>query len=392
MEACLPPLSLYVHLPWCVRKCPYCDFNSHTAGAAAPFDRYVGALLEDLAAESEKTGGRAIESIFLGGGTPSLFEPVRIDKIIDRCRTAFVLSADCEITMEANPGALERGRLAGYRDAGINRLSIGAQSFAAATLRTLGRIHGPAEIVEAVDEAKEAGFDNINLDLMFALPGQDPALAAADIERAVALSPSHISYYQLTLEPNTVFHARPPQGLPDDDAAWAIQEHGQQVLCEAGFSQYEVSAFARAGRRCRHNLNYWQFGDYLAAGAGAHGKLTSADGATTRYRKPLNPMSYMLDMERQAAGASREPAERIAGADLAFEFMLNVLRLTDGFSADLFRSRTGLGIAAVKDAIDAAAADGLLEEVRPAHWRPSPLGFRFLNDLQARFLPDPGRP
>lgn len=393
MAARLPPLSLYVHLPWCVRKCPYCDFNSHTAGTAAPFDRYVSALLADLEAEAQKAGGRAIESIFLGGGTPSLFEPACIDRIIDRCRTKFALSADCEITMEANPGALERGRLAGYRDAGVNRLSIGAQSFDAATLRTLGRIHGPAEIVDAVDEAKAAGFDNINLDLMFALPGQDPARAAADIERAIALSPSHISYYQLTLEPNTVFHAQPPQGMPDDDTAWAIQEHGQQVLCEAGFSQYEISAFAQPGRRCRHNLNYWHFGDYLAAGAGAHGKLTSDDGVARRYRKPLNPLSYMLDMERQAAGATPEPGERIAGADLAFEFMLNVLRLTDGFSAELLRSRTGLGMAAVQDVIDAAAADGLLEEVRPAaHWRASRLGFKFLNDLQARFLPEPGVP
>ncbi len=345
MSSSLPPLSLYVHLPWCVRKCPYCDFNSHRAGDDAPFDRYVSALVTDIKAEAGKARGRPIESIFLGGGTPSLFDPAGIGRVLDACRRNLSPTPDCEITMEANPGTIERGSLAGYREAGVTRLSIGAQSFDPATLKTLGRIHGPDEITATFMEAEKAGFASINIDLMFALPGQDEGAAAADIERLVALSPPHISYYQLTLEPNTVYYQRPPPDIPDDDLAWAIQENGHAMLRDAAYEQYEVSAFAKPGHLCRHNLNYWQFGDYLAAGAGAHGKLTDNDGRVYRYRKPGSPLRYLERAEQDVASADAEP---VSGPDLGFEFMLNVLRLGEGFSAELFAERTCRGFGSVR--------------------------------------------
>ncbi len=384
MDRPLPPLSLYLHLPWCVRKCPYCDFNSHKAGDDAPFGRYVAALVSDLQAESAKAGARAVESVFLGGGTPSLFSPAQIKTILDECQRRLSLDDDCEITMEANPGTVEHDSLPAYRDAGINRLSIGAQSFDQDSLRSLGRIHGPEEIGKTFEEAQSAGFNSINVDLMFALPGQDIAGAARDIEKLLELSPPHVSWYQLTLEPNTVFFSKPPDDMPDDDLAWAIQEHGHRLLSAAGYEQYEISAFARSGHRCRHNLNYWQFGDYLAVGAGAHGKLTNSAGVTHRYRKPANPLQYMEQAER---GQIDSKPGRIDSADLGFEFMLNVLRLSDGFSAELLWQRTGLAMAALGDPLNELIADGLLEEISVGRWRPSARGFRFLNDLQARFLP-----
>jgi oxygen-independent coproporphyrinogen-3 oxidase len=383
MSVPLPPLSLYLHLPWCVRKCPYCDFNSHKAGDARSFERYTDALIADIRSEAMLAEGRRIESIFLGGGTPSLFSPLQVGRILQSCRASLQLADDCEITMEANPGTLERGRLRAYREVGVTRLSIGAQTFDPDVLNTLGRIHGPAEIRAAVNEAQAAAFESINVDLMFALPGQTPGMAARDVREVIALEAPHVSYYQLTLEPNTVFHRRPPAGLPDDDEAWRIQELGQDLLAGAGYEQYEVSAFSMPGHRSRHNLNYWQFGDYLAAGAGAHGKLTSASGRIERYSKPMHPLTFIEQVERNAVDRSPRVLDR---RDLDFEFMLNGLRLTDGISIELYRQRTGIDPAKIADKIDAAVEDGLLDVPRDGTWRPTADGFRLLNELQARFL------
>ena len=379
----LPPLALYVHLPWCLRKCPYCDFNSHTAGAAPPRARYVAALVADLRREAAFADGRPIDSVFLGGGTPSLFAASEIGEVLAAVAASCRLGAGAEITMEANPGALECDRLADYRAAGVNRLSLGAQSFDANMLLRLGRVHGPGEIFAAFDEALRAGFSRINLDLMYALPGQTAGMAVADIEQAVQLSPPHISWYQLALEPNTVFHARPPADLPDDDVCEAIERECLSRLAAAGYERYETSAFARPGQRCRHNLNYWQFGDYLAIGAGAHGKLTAGDGTVWRYRKPQNPRAYMEAIE---AGGEAERT-RLAPADVAFEYMLNVLRLPDGFAEDDFRLRTGLPFAVLAEPMARARVCGLIEPCGPGRWRPSELGRRFQNDLQGLFLP-----
>ena len=383
MPVSVPPLSLYLHLPWCVRKCPYCDFNSHQAGDNADFDRYANALIDDIRREADRAGDRVVETLFIGGGTPSLFSPALVGEIIGSCRAAMSLSPACEITMEANPGTIEHGMLAEYREAGVNRLSLGAQSFDPGMLEVLGRIHGPQDIGIAFEEAAAAGFDSINLDVMFALPGQNVARAMADLDAALELGPAHLSWYQLTLEPNTVFHQRPPAGIPDDELAWDIQAAGQQKLAAAGFGQYEISAYARGEHRCRHNLNYWEYGDYLAAGAGAHGKLTERDGRIYRYRKPAHPRAY-IDFVDKGQEAGRQA---VSGGDLGFEFMLNALRLTGGFSQSLYESRTGQPISAIGDRIEAAVADGLLRPAGDGQWRPTSRGFRFLNDLQARFLP-----
>ena len=384
MTSELPPLSLYVHLPWCVRKCPYCDFNSHAAGSSPPWDRYVSALVADIEAEAMSAAGRTIETIFLGGGTPSLFTPDRIASLLDACRAHGNVSADCEITMEANPGTIEHGSLRDYRQAGVTRLSIGAQSFDPEMLEVLGRIHGPDEISATVREARDAGFASINVDLMFALPGQDVESALADLDKLIALSPDHVSWYQLTLEPNTVFYSRPPADIPGDDASWEMQVAGTRRLIDAGYTQYEISAFAQPGHRCRHNLNYWQFGDYLAAGAGAHGKLTGDDGVIRRYRKPANPTVYM---ERVESGNMDPATEPVEAGDLGFEFMLNALRLLDGVPISMLSSRTGLTRDALSTQIDAAVADGLLKDPSAGVIRPTSDGFRLLNELQARFLP-----
>lgn len=377
-----PPLSLYVHLPWCVRKCPYCDFNSHSAGAAAPTSRYLDALICDLERERDRAAGRSIETIFLGGGTPSLFAPDEIERLLTAVQELFALDDDVEITMEANPGTVESGAPAGYRAAGVNRLSIGAQSFDDAALQRLGRIHSGADIRRAVDEVRAAGFENFNLDLMHGLPGQSVAGAEADLRAAIELGPPHISWYQLTLEPNTVFHARPPADLPGEELAIDIQEAGAALLNAAGYEQYEVSAWARDDRRCRHNLNYWQFGDYLAVGAGAHGKLTDTT-RVARYRKPANPQQYMQAMEQQADAGALEP---VANDALVFEFMLNALRLPDGFPESVFEKRTGLSATELVAAARSATDRGLLERTTGAIWQPTELGWRFLNDLQAEFL------
>jgi len=384
----LPPLSLYLHLPWCIRKCPYCDFNSHTAGDAPPRDRYVKALLADLKAEGQRAAGRKICSVFIGGGTPSLFDGSEITRVIDGITANLTLDADAEITMEANPGAVERGNLADYRQAGVNRLSIGAQSFDASTLKRLGRIHGPQEIDSAFASARNAGFDNINLDIMFALPGQSLEMALNDVEKAIRLGPEHISYYQLTLEPNTIFHSSPPANMPDDDLSWSIQQAGHDTLREAGYGQYEISAFAKPMHQCRHNLNYWGFGDYLAAGAGAHGKITDNSGAVSRYRKTAHPTGYM---DQAANGKFDASLWQLSADDLVFEFMLNSLRLTGGFSERDFCHRTGQSFGVVGSTLQRAEADGLLNHESSGHWQPTALGSQFLNDLQARFLPSEGR-
>jgi oxygen-independent coproporphyrinogen-3 oxidase len=377
-----PPLALYVHFPWCVRKCPYCDFNSHAVGAALPAARYVTALAQDLEQQAGAAAGREIGSVFLGGGTPSLFSPEQIGTVLAQARNLLRFADDAEITLEANPGTIERGDFAAYRAAGINRVSLGAQSFDAAALQRLGRIHAADDTRRAAEELHAAGLENFNLDLMYGLPGQTVAGAEADIAAALALAPAHVSHYQLTLEPGTLFGARPPADLPEEDAVLEMLRLCQARLAAAGFEHYEVSAYARPGRCCRHNLNYWQFGDYLGIGAGAHGKLTeAAQGRSVRTARAREPRRYLAEV---AEGA---PAARaIATQDLAFEFMMNALRLRAGFENSLFESRTGLPGSVVAATLERARADGLLERAGES-WRASPLGERFLNDLLQRFLP-----
>jgi putative oxygen-independent coproporphyrinogen III oxidase len=374
------PLTLYIHLPWCVRKCPYCDFNSHALRGEVPENGYVDALLADLDDEATRTQGREVHAIFFGGGTPSLFSAPAIGRILDHAAAGLSLATDCEVTLEANPGTAEAARFAGYRAAGVNRLSLGVQSFDDTMLRTLGRIHGAAEAERAMAFAREAGFERINLDLMHGLPGQSEDGAVRDIEAALAFDPGHISHYQLTLEPNTAFHRDPPE-LPDDDSLAAIQDACHDRLRAAGYAQYEVSAWARPGQECRHNLNYWGFGDYLGIGAGAHGKLTDTGGRVTRRWKKKHPSAWIGGATEQLDGR-----EELDAGTLEFEFLLNTLRLRDGFTESSFHSRTGRNIDELRPKLEQARRDGLLE-FQENHWRASDLGWRFLNDLQARFLP-----
>ena len=385
----IPPLSFYVHLPWCVRKCPYCDFNSHTASGAADKKRYVNALGKDIQLEAARAGGRLVESVFFGGGTPSYFDAGEIGRLLEAIDGSCRLSADAEVTMEANPGTVERDRLGDYRRVGVNRLSLGVQSFNDGSLRRLGRIHGSEEVRNAWDDAVKAGFTSINIDLMYALPGQTQEMARSDIEQAIALAPQHVSWYQLTLEPNTVFHARPPADLPDEDHASAMEEQGYELLGSAGYERYETSAFAKPGHSCRHNLNYWQFGDYLAAGAGAHGKFTDERGGVWRYRKPAHPASYMQSLE---SGDPDAPLQKLLPRDVAFEFMLNALRLARGFTSARFTSRTGLPWSVVSPGVARAESLGLLNCSSGTDGAylivPTARGGRFLNDLQAIFLPE----
>jgi len=380
----LPPLSLYVHLPWCVRKCPYCDFNSYTMGDDAPRERYLDALLTDLDVESQRANGRELISVFLGGGTPSIFSPQQIGRLLDGVGKRFALNSDIEVTMEANPGTVECGDPVGYRQAGVNRLSIGAQSFSPEALEALGRIHSVDDIERAFGEARDAGFDNINLDVMYGLPGQSVAAAMFDLEAAAALEPQHLSWYHLTLEPNTVFHARPPAGMPDQEKSAEIQDQGQALLAELVYEQYEVSAYARERKRCKHNLNYWSFGDYLAVGAGAHGKI-SDDAGVWRYAKPANPKQYL---ETTETGTQVSEPQPLASPDRLFEFMLNVLRLNAGFTERQFTARTGLPVKMLYERLETPSRKGLIELSTGDYWRVTPLGRRFLNDLQADFLPE----
>ncbi|WP_404294998.1 radical SAM family heme chaperone HemW [Halomonas sp.] len=381
----LPPLALYVHVPWCVRKCPYCDFNSHGVGrdASLPEADYLKALLADLDADLALARDRELVSLFIGGGTPSLMSAEFYRELLTGIAARLPMAHDIEITLEANPGTLERGRFAGYREAGINRLSLGVQSFQDAQLEALGRIHSGSDAETAVVEARAAGFDNLNLDVMHGLPGQTPALALEDLERALALSPEHLSWYQLTLEPNTEFHSRPPQ-LPEEEVLWDIQDLGHARLEEAGLARYEISAYARSGRRSRHNLNYWRFGDYLGIGAGAHGKLSAGDGSAglmiERRWKVRQPEAY-LRRQRDPRGflAGRH---RIQESELALEFSMNALRLVEGVSLSRWRTTTGRSIAMLEARLSSARKKGLLVE-DANRLQASPQGLLFLNDLLA---------
>ncbi|WP_455380909.1 radical SAM family heme chaperone HemW [Acidihalobacter prosperus] len=382
-DLCEPvPLSLYVHLPWCVRKCPYCDFNSHEFAETLPEREYVEALIADLESELPRVWGRRIESVFIGGGTPSLFSSSAMENLLDGLRARLPLRPDLEITLEANPGTLDKMRFADYRQMGINRLSIGAQSFDDASLHRLGRIHSASEAQQAAEVAHSSGFDNFNLDLMYGLPEQDLSMAQRDIKIALSLMPTHISYYQLTIEPNTYFHHAPP-ALPEQDLIIDIQNRAQQLLADAGFQQYEVSAYASPGHQCRHNLNYWKFGDYLGIGAGAHGKLTDpGSGTITRRWKLRQPKQYMsAAYSGDATGGSAQAPPR----ELIFEFMLNALRLRDGFELSLFERRTGLSRTHLANTLDLAVERELIER-NGEHVKPSSLGWNYLNDLISLFL------
>ena len=378
-----PPLSLYVHLPWCVRKCPYCDFNSHALRGAVPEAEYVAALLYDLDQDLPRVVGRPIETVFFGGGTPSLFRPETIAAILDGIRQRLRLAPGAEITLEANPGSVERGRFAEYRAAGITRLSIGVQSFNAGHLQALGRIHSAGEALRAAEEAHAAGLANFNLDLMYGLPQQSLIEAVADVEQATALSPAHISHYQLTLEPNTLFYARPPR-LPDEELIWEMQQQCQARLAQSGYRQYEISAYAGNGRECRHNLNYWRYGDYLGIGAGAHAKLSDAQAdRITRLSKAKHPTEYL-----RAAGslAGVSGLKDVTGDERMFEFMLNRLRLLEGFGSADFESATGLAFSQPLGILERAQARGLIKMTN-GQWKPTLLGHAHLNDLQVEFLP-----
>ncbi len=375
------PLSLYIHIPWCVRKCPYCDFNSHTPSGELPEGRYIDALLRDLEQDLPRMWGRRISSVFIGGGTPSIFSPESIARLLSGLRARLSLTPGLEITMEANPGTAESGRFSGYRAAGVNRLSIGVQSFNDHLLERIGRIHGRREAIQAVEMAYGAGFDAVNLDLMFGLPGQTVREAVDDIRLALSLEPAHLSHYQLTLEPNTGFFARPPE-LPAGDAICEMQDGCESEISGGGYEHYEISAYARPGARCAHNLNYWRFGDYLGIGVGAHGKLSQVSPAgVARYCKLRRPDTYM------AATASFISEEsRPAPEDLVIEFMMNGLRLAEGVPASLFSARTGLATEVLAEGLLKAREQGLLEE-SDTRFQATPRGRRYLNELLGLFTP-----
>jgi putative oxygen-independent coproporphyrinogen III oxidase len=371
----LPPLALYVHIPWCVRKCPYCDFNSHERPGALPENEYVARLMLDLEALLPSVWGRRIVSVFIGGGTPSLFSPEAIDQLLSGVRARLPLEPGAEITLEANPGAVEAARFRGFREAGVNRISIGVQSFDARMLAALGRIHGPEEARRAIEAALES-FDKVNIDLMYGLPGQSFAMARADIEEAAASGARHVSAYQLTIEPNTAFWSRPPKLPPHDECA-DMQVMIEDLLGEKGYEHYETSAFAKPGQRCQHNLNYWEFGDYLGIGAGAHGKVSFPE-RVTRHEQAKQPAEYLKGVPRKES--------TVAARELPFEFMLNALRLVEGFETVLFSERTGLPLSAIGAQLEQASARGLIER-NPRRVRPSARGQRFLNELVGLFLP-----
>jgi putative oxygen-independent coproporphyrinogen III oxidase len=380
-----PPLALYIHVPWCVRKCPYCDFNSHHQPKSLPVAEYVAALVRDLEQDLPLAWGRTVHSVFFGGGTPSLFPPAAIGDILAAASARLRFAPGAEVTLECNPGTAEHGRFEDYRAAGVNRISFGVQSFDDGCLQRLGRIHDSGEAEAAVKMAQDAGIDNLNLDLMYALPQQTLAMALHDVERAVALQPSHLSHYHLTLEPNTVFAARPPEGIPDADAAWDMQDECVAAMAAAGYAQYEVSAYARPGRQCAHNLNYWRYGDFLGIGAGAHGKLTLGAGQSILRRwKPKNPTGYMQSAgTREGIGGE----EAVTPAHRPFDYMLNALRLVEGFALRDFEARTGLPRAAIRRELDHAVLSGWLEN-DGERVVPTELGRRFTNDAIGLFLHD----
>ncbi|MBT9609110.1 MAG: radical SAM family heme chaperone HemW [Aquabacterium commune] len=383
----LPPLSLYVHLPWCLKKCPYCDFNSHElksdAIERAPLEaRYLDALRADLEAALPQIWGRRVFTVFIGGGTPSLFSPDSIDRLLADIRARLPLEAACEITLEANPGTFERDRFKAFREAGVTRLSIGVQSFDDAKLKALGRVHDRAQALAAVEEAQRH-FETFNLDLMYALPGQSPADLDTDLSQALAFEPPHLSLYHLTMEPNTAFATRPPEGLPDEDTAFDMLDHLVERTAAAGLQRYEVSAYARTGHHCAHNLNYWQFGDYLGIGAGAHSKISFPDRIVRQVRW-REPTAYM---EKAAQGQAVSNEQDVALSARGFEFMMNALRLKDGFELLRFTERTGLTLASIQQPLAEAEAKGLLQRDLARAW-PTAKGFDFLSDLQAMFLKD----
>jgi len=371
------PLSLYIHFPWCVRKCPYCDFNSHEAKGVIPERQYIDALLSDLDDALPNIWGRSIQSIFMGGGTPSLFSPESMDYLLSGLRSRLNFSPSIETTMEANPGTAEHGKFSEFFAVGINRLSIGIQSFDDGQLQTLGRIHNRREAFRAVEIAHAAGFENLNLDLMFGLPKQTSAQALADLQNAIDLEPTHLSHYQLTIEPNTFFYHQPPL-VPDDDQLFEMQQQCQTLLADRDYTQYEVSAYARAGQQCQHNLNYWQFGDYLGIGAGAHSKLSLGQPLQiTRQWRVKNPQDY-LDKVRHRQHLGGEHV--LTPADLPVEFMLNALRLVQGFDKTIFTERTGLPLEAIETPLAQAMQAGLLQQDTQRLW-PSSKGLHFLNEL-----------
>ena len=379
------PLSLYIHIPWCIKKCPYCDFNSHQITHELPEQAYIQALLKDLENELPAIWGRRLESVFIGGGTPSVFSAEAIEQLLSGLRALLPMRPAMEITMEANPGTFEQQRFKAYRQAGINRLSIGIQSFNGDHLSALGRIHNGEEAAHAAEIAKNAGFDHFNLDLMFGLPQQSTAQALADLQQAIDCDATHISWYQLTLEPNTLFHYAPPI-LPNDEALWDMQQQGQALLKQAGFDQYEVSAYASnrtaSDKRCRHNMNYWQFGDYIGIGAGAHGKITAPDGSIQRYSKYRQPKQYMQQVSTDNGRSSEQLLEK---AELPFEFMLNALRLKQGVASDLFTQRTHLAFAEIEGKLEQVARMGLIttDKQRIVTTRK---GWDFLNDVIEAFI------
>jgi oxygen-independent coproporphyrinogen-3 oxidase len=376
-----PPLALYAHFPWCVQKCPYCDFNSHTLREELPEQRYIDALMRDLEAQLPDVEVKPLTSIFLGGGTPSLFSPAAIGRLLENARAQLGFADGIEVTLEANPGTIERGKFAEYRASGITRVSLGAQSFDSRQLKLLGRIHSADETRRAAEELHAAGLQNFNLDLMYALPGQTVEEAQADVREALALNPSHLSQYHLTIEPGTLFAAAPPT-QPADEIVERMLELSLRTLGEAGFEQYEVSGYARSGARCAHNLNYWEFGDYLGIGAGAHGKLSyPARGFAIRTQQTREPRRYL------AADPRALIRKTIARRDLQFEFAMNGFRLVEGFGEDLFEARTGLPAADLEPALAAVVARGLVER-GPRHWRATPKGLRFLNEILVELLPD----
>lgn len=407
------PLSLYIHIPWCIRKCPYCDFNSHQApniekstnpdknlNQSVPEKEYISALLADLESELPHIWGRSIESIFIGGGTPSLFSAEAIDSLLRGLRERLPLRPSMEITLEANPGTFEQQRFSEYRKAGINRLSIGIQSYNRQHLKALGRIHDDQEAIKAAEIAKRAGFNNFNLDLMHGLPEQTPQQALADLQKALDCKPTHISWYQLTIEKNTLFHHSPPI-LPNDEILWDIQEKGQELLSSAGYQQYEVSAYAqnntKENQQCRHNINYWEFGDYVGIGAGAHGKVTQPDGSITRHQKYRQPTEYM---QKAMQGTVRSSTSTLEEKDKVFEFMLNALRLKQGFSAELFEQRTHLAFNTIEPIVNLAINKKLMQSIQPRvpleglhqssqpqeKYAASNKGWVFLNDVMEMFL------
>ena len=379
-----PPLALYAHFPWCVQKCPYCDFNSYTLRDELPEQRYVDALLRDLDAQVTDLDVRPLTSIFLGGGTPSLFSPAAIGRVLDHARNRVGFAGDIEITLEANPGTIERGRFAEYRAAGVTRVSLGAQSFDERQLKLLGRIHSADETRRAAEELHAAGLSNFNLDLMYALPGQTAKEAQADLEAALALQPAHLSQYHLTIEPGTVFAAAPPV-QPADEIVEDMLDRCLQSLEAAGFEQYEVSGYSRAGAQCAHNLNYWTFGDYLGIGAGAHGKLSFADRGVTRTQQTREPRRYL------AAEPGALVRRQIPNGELPFEFAMNGFRLVRGFTDEQFESRTGLPIAVLEKALGPLVSRGLVDRGEKT-WRATAKGFRFLNDILVELLPAASAP